>query len=108
MVDEQVDIDAKLPDVPVVHLGVSSLEHDLVSREILHDARDDVSSPRAHVLGDTLGFDHQTLDTGVQEPVAQVDQLAGVRGSDGFETGCVGVTTSTELDSQFGLGLQLV
>lgn len=108
MVDEQVDIDSKLPNVPVVHLGVGSLEHDLVSRELLHDPRDDVCSPRAHVLGDTLGLDHQTLDTGVQEPVAQVDQLAGVRGSNGLEIRGFGVPSGTELDAQFGLGLELV
>lgn len=108
MVNEQVDIDTKLANVPVVHLGVSSLEHDLVSGQFLHDTRDDVCSPRAHILGDTLGLDHQTLDTGVQEPVAQVDQLAGIGGSDGLEVGGLGVTTGSELDTQFRLGLELV
>lgn len=108
VVDEEIDVDAKLPDVPVVHGGVSSLEHDTLLGKLLHDLGNNVSPPRGNVLGDTLGFDHKSLDTGVEELVAQVDQLARVGGSDVLQAGCRGVTTCTELDAQLWLGLELV
>lgn len=108
VVDEEVDVDTKLPDVPVVHGGVSSLEHDTLLGELLHDPGDNVGPPRGNVLGDTLRFDHKSLDTGVKELVAQVDQLAGVGGSDVLEAGCRGVTTRTELDAQLRLSLELI
>ena len=108
VVDEQVHVDAEFPNVPVVHLGVCSFEHDPFLGEFLHDTGDNVGSPRVHVLRDTLRLDHQAFDTGVEELVAQVHQLAGVGCADGFQAGSWGVTASTELDAQFGLGFEFV
>lgn len=108
VVYKEVDVDAKFPDIPVEHLGVCSLKHDLVPGKLLHDARDDIGSPRADVLGDALGLDHQTLNTGIEELVAQVDEFAGVGGADGFQASNVSVTTSTKLNAQLGLSLELI
>lgn len=108
VVDEQVHVDAEFPNVPVVHLGVCSFEHDPFLGKFLHDTGDHVRSPRVHVLRDTLRFDHQAFHTGVEELVAQVHQFTGVGCADGFQTGSWGVTASTELDAQFGLGFEFV
>lgn len=108
VVNEEVNINTKLPNVPVVHLGIGSLEHNAVLGKFLHDAGDNVGAPRVHVLGDTLGLDHQALDACVEELVAEVYQLAGVGGADGFQAGGWGVTAGTELDAQLGLGFEFV
>lgn len=108
MIDEQVHINTELANVPVVHLGVGSLEHHALLRELLHDRRDDIGAPRLDVLGDTLGLDHETLNASVEEAVAHVDQLARVGGADGFEAGGGGVTAGAELDANLRLGLEFV
>lgn len=99
MVHEEVNIDTKLTDVPVVHLGIGSLKHDAVLGKLLHDAGDDVGAPRINVLGDAFGLNHQALDACIEELVAEVYQLSGVGGANGFQAGGWGVTTGTELDA---------
>lgn len=108
VVDKEVDVDPELADVPVVHFGVGRLEHDLLRGQLLHDRAHHVGSPRLHVLRDPLGFDHQALDARVEELLAHVDQLAWVRGTDGFQVARRGVASGTELDAQLGLRLEPV
>lgn len=109
MVHEQVHVDPELANVPVVHFRVGRLEHDPLGRQLLHDPRHHVRPPRAHVLRDALGLDHQPLDTRVvQEPPAQVHQLARVRGADGFEARRGRVAARAELDAQLRFGFEAV
>lgn len=68
-----------------------TFKHNLILRQVLHDARDDVGPPARDVLGDALALDHEPLSSGIQHPLAQVDQLTRVAGADGFKLAGGGV-----------------
>lgn len=108
MVHKHVDVDPELANVPVIHLRIGRLEHDLFRRKFLHDRRDNVRPPRSHVLRDPLGLDHQAVDARVEEFLAEVDQLRRVGGADGFEVRGRGVAAGAELDPEFGFGFEVV
>lgn len=108
MIHKQIDINPKLTNIPVIHLRISSLKHDPFLREFLHDTGNDISAPRTNILSDTLGLDHQTLNTCIEEFFAQIHQFRGIGCADCFESGGGCVSAGTELDAQFGLGFQFI
>src|SRR5690242_2250690 len=51
VVNEQVDVDPVVLDVPGEDVGVGGLEHDVLETEFGGDVRDDVGAPLANLLG---------------------------------------------------------
>lgn len=78
VIHKQVNIDAKLSNVPIEHTRVSGLKHNTLRGELFHNPGYDVGPPRLDVLSDALGLDHQALDAGIEELMAKIHQLAWV------------------------------
>lgn len=73
VIHKDIDVDTKLSDIPVKDFRIGGFKHDFSWREFFHDDANDISTPRAYILRDAFGFDHQTLDTRVEEPTAHID-----------------------------------
>ena len=107
MVHKQVHIGAKLTYIPVEDLGLRSLEHDSVGGKLAQDALNDIGPPILDILCDALTLNHNSLDASViDEALAEIDDLGGVRRAKALERTCLGVTAGSELDSNLGLGNQ--
>lgn len=66
MVDEQVDVGAVVLGIPGEHVGLGSLEHDVLEPELGDDEGDDVGPPFAHPAPP-----EQPGDVGAGEAAAQ-------------------------------------
>src|SRR5205814_5569066 len=68
VVYEQMDLGSVILYVPCKHVRVGRLEHDALKAEGIDDPRRHVGAPPFHVLGDPLGFDHDKIGAGIDEP----------------------------------------
>src|SRR6185312_4766492 len=64
VVDEQVDVDAVMLEVPFKHRGIGGFEHDIVEADAFGDLRDHVDAPAVDVLGQAFRLDHDDLGPG--------------------------------------------
>src|SRR5207244_11406988 len=74
VVYEQMDLGSVILYVPCKHVRVGRLEHDALKAEGIDDPRRHVGAPPFHVLGDPLGFDHDQLGPGIEEPTRKRDR----------------------------------
>jgi hypothetical protein len=78
MIHKQIDIDAKLTDIPIENFRIRRLKHYTFWRKLFHDPRYYIGSPRIDILGDPLGLDHEMLDPRIEELAAQIDQFSWI------------------------------
>jgi hypothetical protein len=116
MVDEHVDIEAELPNVPACLLAVeeetkrggirpvenawiSSLKHHLLHRQLIENLLNYIGSPRGDVLRDTLTLDHYAFDASVRELTCHSDEFGRIPRANVFQLARFRITASTELNT---------
>jgi hypothetical protein len=63
MIDEEINVEAEIFDVPVEHCWIGRLEHHVLHAGLLHDSGRNISALRVGIYCYTLGLDHDHRGT---------------------------------------------
>ena len=105
-IDEQIHIQPKLPNIPIKHLQLRHLRHDLLHRQLPQNRLNNTSAPLPHILRNPLQLNHHTLHAHINKPPRGIDNSRQIRHAHALQLPSLGITTHPKLDPQLQLRRQ--
>src|SRR5690242_7006286 len=100
VVDEEVDVDAVMLEIPFKHRGICGFEHNSVEADAFGDLRDHIDPPAVDVLGDAFRLDHDDLGSGGETRLGAADDPFGIANPFGGELRGGGAAARPELEPE--------
>src|SRR2546425_9070890 len=106
MIYKEIDLCAIVLDIPGEDFGVGSLEHHFLQPQGSDDFGGSVGAPGLHILGDSLGLNHDHVGSSVEETPGVANSPFHVAGALSGEFLGAGSPSGTELDTHLWLGFE--